>query len=74
MFFLLYLKDPINIFVHIIRGFDLYILSICKEADPRGTYRRRQVEHRLPSYESLFMIVLNLYIYDMYNAIKFTPS
>jgi hypothetical protein len=31
MFFLLYLKDPIDIFVHIIRGFDLYILSACKE-------------------------------------------
>jgi hypothetical protein len=33
MFFLLYLKNPINIFVHIIRGFDLYTLSECKEVD-----------------------------------------
>jgi hypothetical protein len=33
MFFLLDLKDPINIFVHIIRGFDLRMLSACKGTD-----------------------------------------
>jgi hypothetical protein len=74
MFFLLYLKNPINIFVHIIRGFDLYTLSGCKEIDIGATYRHRQVEHRFPSYESFFVIVLDLHIYNMYNAIKFTPS
>jgi hypothetical protein len=74
MVFLLCLKDPINVFVHIIRGLDLYILIGCKEAGTGGTYSRGQVEHRLPSYESLFVIVLDLHINDMYNAIKFTPS
>jgi len=58
MFLLLYLEDRINAFVNIIRGFD----------------RRRQVEHRLPSYEGFFMVVLNLHIDNMYNAIEFTPS
>jgi inhibitor of KinA sporulation pathway (predicted exonuclease) len=40
----------------------------------KNTYRRSQVKHCLPGYEGLFMIVLDLHIDDMYNAIKFTPS
>jgi len=75
MVFLLYLKDPVDIFVHIIRGFDLHKLSACKEkGTPGSTYRRRQVKHCLPGYESLFVIVFNFYINDMYSAIEFTPS
>jgi hypothetical protein len=31
MVFLLYLKDPVDIFVHIIHGFDLHILSHVKK-------------------------------------------
>jgi hypothetical protein len=75
MGFLLCLKDPVNIFVHIIHGFDLHILSACEETGtPGSTYRRRQVENCLPSYESFFVIVFNFYINDMYSAIEFTPS
>ena len=77
VFFLLCLKDGVNTFVNIIRGLNLRILYR-SHAEKRGllenTYRRSQVEHRLPSYEGLFMIVLNLHIDDMYNAIEFTPS
>jgi len=53
-----------------------YIKSIAyREAGSYGSaYCCRQVEHRLPGYEGFFMVVLNLHIDNMYNAIEFTPS
>lgn len=77
MFLLLYLQDGVNTFIDIIRGFDLCI-SYRSLAGKQGyigsAYRCGQVEHRLPGYEGLFMIVLDLHIYNMYHAIEFTSS
>jgi hypothetical protein len=52
------------------------IISIaCRQAGIYGSaYRCGQVEHRLPGYEGLFVIVLNLHIYNMYGAIVFASS
>jgi hypothetical protein len=78
MFFLLYLEDPTNAFIDIIRGFDLRYISNrshSREATSYGSaYRCRQVEHRLSCNEGFFMVVLNFHIDDMYDAIEFTPS
>jgi hypothetical protein len=59
-----------------LRSMLYYIISIaCREpGTSRSAYRCGQVEHRLPSYEGFFVIVLNLHIDDMHNTIKFTPS
>ena len=54
----------------------VYMISIaCRKARIYGSaYRCGQVEHCLPGYEGLLMIVLDLHIYNMYNAIEFTSS
>jgi hypothetical protein len=54
----------------------VYMISIaCRKAWLYGSaYRCGQVEHCLPGYEGLLMIVLDLHIYNMYNAIEFTSS
>jgi hypothetical protein len=43
-------------------------------ANSGSAYRRGQVEHRLPSDEGLFVIVLDFHIDNMDNAIKFAAS
>ena len=39
-----------------------------------NTYRSGQVQHCLACYESFLMVVFDLYIDNVHNAIEFTPA
>jgi hypothetical protein len=49
-------------------------LRMDKSRTAGNTYRGGQVQYRLACYESFFMIVFDLYINNVHNAIEFAPA
>lgn len=67
---LLYLKDPVDILIDIMRRFDLNPIS--RRSMSIGLpYRRSQVQHRLPSNKRFLMVVLDFNINNMYGLVEF---